>query len=251
MPTAVNRRTLQPVPQTPDHSLVRPIRHDGEVKAGVRTGVFEVPVRRTAILSPRGGAKKLSGEHAAVTEAEVQSFIPFVLGDHVEFVADVPACSGMSGNRNRSTAGVVVVIRGGQPEAFKLLFEFPFFRGLFFDAGSELHQVPAADQIVKAVLVMIRRIDLVKSIPRVAGRIFRSRGVIALEKHVRRSGNLAARLAYAGIARPRGNGRRSQRSCLSVELGVVIESGGEVAPPLQANGGFLSGPPVQPLPDVR
>src|ERR1700739_4545858 len=147
-----------PCPQTPDHSRVRLVRGDGEVKAGLRKVVFEVGVRIAVILTPRGGAEKLSGEHTAITKAKVQSFIHFVLGNHIEFVADVPASSGMSRNRNSPTAGVVVVIRGHQPVAFKLLDEFPFFCGVFYDSGSELLQIPAADQIVEAELVMIRGI---------------------------------------------------------------------------------------------
>jgi hypothetical protein len=88
-----------------------------------------------------------------------------------------------------------------------LLFEFPLFRGLFFDAGSEMYQVPPTDKIGEAKLVVIRRIKLVKSIPRAAVWIFRSRGVVTLQKNVRRSDDLVKSLADAGIARPRGNGR--------------------------------------------
>ncbi len=131
----------------------------------------------------------------------------------------------MGGNRNCSTAGVEVVICSGQPVAFKLLFEFPLSRGLFFDTGSELHQVPAANLIGKAQLVMIRRIELIKGVPVVAVRICCSRGVIALEENARSGGDLAQRFADAGIARPRSNGRCSERACLSIKFSVVIEGG--------------------------
>ena len=177
-------------------------------------------------MTRRRGVEKLSGEHASIAKSKVQSFIQLVFGNQIEFVADMAARAGVGRNRNCSAAGIEVVICCGQPEAFKLLFEFPFFRGLFFDTGSELHQVPATDQIGKAKLVVVRRIELVKGIPVAAVRIFRSRGVIALEKNARRGGDLAKCLAQAGIARPRGNGRCAERACLSVKLGVVIESGG-------------------------
>ena len=104
------------------------------------------------------------------------------------------------------------------------VFEIPLFRGLFFDTGSELHQVPAASLIGKAQLVMIRRIELIKGVPVMAVRIFRSRGVIALEKNARRGGDIAKCFAQAGIARPSGNGRSAERSSLSVKFSVVIES---------------------------
>jgi hypothetical protein len=89
-----------------------------------------------------------------------------------------------------------------------------------------MHKVPAANLIGKVQLVVIRWVELAKSVPLAAIRISRSRGVIALEKNVRRSGDLAKSLADAGIARPRDNGRCAQRSCLSVELSVVIEIAG-------------------------
>src|ERR1700731_355081 len=177
-------------------------------------------------MAPRSGLEKLSGEHAAITETKAQSFIHRVFGNRIEFVADVSACARVGRNRNCSTAGVIVVIGSGQPEPFKLLFEFPLFRGLFLDTGPEVYKVPAADQIGKAQLIVIRRIDLVKGIPLVALRIFRSRSIIALEKNVRRGGDLAESLAHAGITGPRGNGRWAKRSSLSVEFGVVIEISG-------------------------
>src|ERR1700721_2437292 len=121
-------------------------------------------------------------------------------------------------------------------------FEVPFFRGLFFDTCAELHNVAAANLIGKAQLVVIRRIDLVKGIPLVAVRIFRSRGVITLEKNARRGGHFAKCFAAAGIARPCSNGRCAERAFLSVELGVVIEIGGESALPGKTNGDFLEGP---------
>src|ERR1700722_11226749 len=114
-----------------------------------------------------------------------------------------------------------------------------------------MHQVPAADLIGKAQLVVIRRIELVKGIPLVALRIFRSRGIIALEKNVRRGGDFAKSLANAGVARPRGNGRRAQRSCLSVELGVVIEIGGEIALPVETYGDFIEVATVKRLRKFR
>src|ERR1700722_9550521 len=83
---------------------------NGKMKAGLRKVVFEVRVGIAVIVTRRSLVEKLSGEHAAITEAKVQSFIDFVLGNHIEFVADVAIRAGMGGNRNGSAAGVEVVL---------------------------------------------------------------------------------------------------------------------------------------------
>jgi hypothetical protein len=61
-------------------------------------------------VARRGGAEKFPGKHASITKARVQSFIQLVFGNQIEFVADVAVRAGMGGNRNRSAAGVEVVI---------------------------------------------------------------------------------------------------------------------------------------------
>ena len=96
-----------------DHApekLVPLIRGNGKVKAGFRKVVFEIRVRIAVIVPQRGGVEKLSGEHARITKAKVQSFIHHVFGNRIEFVADVPARAGASRNRNGSAAGIEVVI---------------------------------------------------------------------------------------------------------------------------------------------
>jgi len=52
----------------------------------------------------------LPGKEPGVAKAKVQSFIQLVFGDQIEFVADVAAGAGASGNRNRSAAGIEIVI---------------------------------------------------------------------------------------------------------------------------------------------
>ena len=72
--------------------------------------IFNVTVWVAVIVSPRSGFEKLPGEEPGVAKAKVQSFIQLVFGDKIEFVADVAACAGASGNRNRSAAGIEIVI---------------------------------------------------------------------------------------------------------------------------------------------
>ncbi len=176
------------------------------MKAGFCKVVLEVRVRVLVIVACRRGPEKRSGEHATVTKAKVKSFIQCVFSDDVEFVADVPARAGMRVNGNCAAPVIEIVIRCGQPEPFELLFESPFLSGYFFNAGSVLHKIPAADQIGEAVFVMIRRIELVKGIPLTSRRILGSRGVVELQESSRRCGRLAKGFAEAGIACPGADG---------------------------------------------
>jgi hypothetical protein len=176
------------------------------MKAGLCKVVFDVRVRILVIVACRRGPEKRSGEHATVTKAKVKSFIQCVFSDDVEFVADVPARAGTRVNGNCAGPVIEIVIRCGQPEPFELLFESPFLSGYFFNAGSVLHKIPAADQIGEAVFVVIRRIDLVKGIPVTSRRILGSRGVVELQESSRRCGRLAKGFAEAGIPCPRADG---------------------------------------------
>src|SRR5438270_12664025 len=90
--------------------LVPFVRGNGEVKAGFRKVIFEVRVGIAVVVTRRGGVEKLSGEHAGIPKAKVQSFIHFVFGNRIQFVADVPARPGVGGNRNCTTAGVEIVL---------------------------------------------------------------------------------------------------------------------------------------------
>jgi len=90
--------------------LVRFVRSDREMKAGPGKVIFKVSIRILVIVSLRSGLEKLSGEQAGIAKAEVESFIHLVFGDQIEFVADVAAGAGAGGNRNRSAAGVEIVV---------------------------------------------------------------------------------------------------------------------------------------------
>src|SRR5713101_1626848 len=72
--------------------------------------VFHISERVLVIVSPRGGLQKLPGEQAGIAKAEVEPSIHLVFGDQIEFVADVPASPGAGWYRNRSAAGVKIVI---------------------------------------------------------------------------------------------------------------------------------------------
>ena len=117
--------------------------------------VLHISERVLVIVSLRGGPQKLAGEQAGIAKAEVEPFIHRVVGDQIEFVADVPASPGVSWYCNRSAAGVKIVIRSSEPEAFKGLSDSPFLREVFFHADPELLDVPAADLIGEALFVMI------------------------------------------------------------------------------------------------
>ena len=80
------------------------------MKARLGKVIFKISVWVAVIVSQRGGLEKLSGEEPGVAKAKVQSFIHLVFGDQIEFVADVTAGAGVGGNRNRSAAGVEIVI---------------------------------------------------------------------------------------------------------------------------------------------
>src|SRR5713226_1466381 len=105
----------------------------------------------------------------------------------------------VGGDRYRSAASVEIVVRGGQPEALKSFFEFPFLTDVFLHADPELHKIPATHLIGEAELVVIGRIELVKGIPVSARRIFRSRGVVALDKDPQPCDKSRKHLAHAGI----------------------------------------------------
>src|SRR5438128_5261149 len=79
-------------------------------------------------------------------------------------------------------------------------------------------------------------------IPVTARRIFRSRGVVALDKDPRRCSNLGKRLGHAGIARPCADRRWAKRTFLSIKLGVVDEVRGESTLHVQADGDFVEIP---------
>src|SRR6266404_6959346 len=216
--------------------LVRFVRSDRKMKARLGKVIFDISVWVAVIVSGRGGLQELSGEESGVAKTKVQPFIHLVFGNQIEFASDVAAGAGVAGNRNRSAAGVKVVIRSGQPVALKGLLEFPFLADVFLHADPELHKISAAHLIGETVLVVIRRIELVKGIPVSARRIFRSRGVVALDKDPRRCSNVGKRLAHAGIARPCADGRCAKRTFLSVKLGVVVEPRGESTLHVQADG---------------
>src|SRR6266853_2866996 len=219
--------------------LVRFVRSDRKMKARLGKVIFNVSIRVAVVLSLRGGLKKLSGEQASIAKPEVQPFIQLVFRNQIEFVADMAAGTGVEGNRNCSAAGVKIVVRSGQPVALKGLLEFPFLTGVFLHPGPELHKIPAAHLIGETVLVVIRRIELVKSIPVTACRIFRAGGVVAFDKDPRRCGSVGKRLADAGVARPCADGRWAKRTLLSIKLSVVVELRGENTLHVQADGDFI------------
>ena len=189
-----------------------------------------------------GGLEELPGEEASVTKSEVQSAIQLVFSNQINFIADMTARAGMCGNRNRSTAGVEIVICSGQPVAFKCLFELPFLGRLFFYAHSELHKVSAPDLIHKAELVVIRRIELVKGVPLTSIGAFCSRGVVTFGENTWRRGNLAKRFPRTRIACPGGYGGCSERASLPVKFGVVVEVSGKRTLPVEADGDFIEVP---------
>jgi hypothetical protein len=116
---------------------------------------------------------------------------------------------------------------------------FHFLTDVFLYADAELHEIPAAHLIGEAVLVVIRRIELVKGIPVTAPRILRPRGVVALDKDARRRGNLAKRFPQADIAGPCADGRWAKRTLLSIKLGVVVELFWKSALHVQADRDFI------------
>ena len=91
-------------------------------------------------------------EQAGVAKTEAQPFIQLVFGNQIEFVADMAAGTGVGGNRNRSAAGVEVVMRGDQPKAFKRLLQYPFFSDVFFHSDPKVRKIPAAHLIGEAYL---------------------------------------------------------------------------------------------------
>src|SRR6266851_442540 len=90
--------------------VVRSVRSDRKMKARLGKIILNVSVWVAVIVSLRGGLEKLSGEESGVTKAEVESCIHLVLADQIEFVADVAAGAGVGWNRNRSAAGVEIVV---------------------------------------------------------------------------------------------------------------------------------------------
>ena len=80
------------------------------MKARLGKVIFNISVWVAVIVSLRGGPEKLSGEQAGIAKPEADSFIQLVFGDQIEFVADVAAGAGACGNRNRSAAGIEIVI---------------------------------------------------------------------------------------------------------------------------------------------
>src|SRR5258708_16445159 len=89
---------------------------------------------------------------------------------------------------------------------------------------------------------MIRRIELVKGIPRMSRRIFRSRGIVALDKDPRGRSNPGKCFPYADIACPRAYGGCAERTCLPVKFGGVVEVGGKFTLHVQTDGYFIKVP---------
>src|ERR1700704_364173 len=141
-----------------------------------------------------------------------------------------------------SAASIEIVVRCGQPEAFKSFFEFPFLADAFLHADPELHKIPATHLIGETELVVTGRIELVKSVPVPACRIFRSRGVVTLDKDAWRRDRFRKRLAHAGITRPCADGRCAERTLLSIKLGVVVEIRRQRALHVQPDGDFIEVP---------
>src|ERR1700756_4944321 len=117
--------------------------------------VLHISERVLVIVSLRGGVKKLPGEQVGIAKAGVEPLIHSVVGDQIEFVADVPASPRVSWYCNRSAAGVKIVTRSSEPEAFKGLSDSPLLTEVFLHADPELLKVPAADLISEAQFVMI------------------------------------------------------------------------------------------------
>ena len=90
--------------------LVRFVGSDREVEARLGEIIFQVSVWVLVIVSPRGGLEKLSGEQAGIAKPEAESFIKLVFGNEIEFVANMAAGTGAGWYRNRSAAGVKIVI---------------------------------------------------------------------------------------------------------------------------------------------
>ena len=80
------------------------------MKARLGEIIFKVSVWVLEIVSPRGGLEKLSGEQAGIAKPEAESFIKLVFGNEIEFVANMAAGTGAGWYRNRSAAGVKIVI---------------------------------------------------------------------------------------------------------------------------------------------
>ena len=112
--------------------------------------VFHISVRVLVIVSPCGGLQKLPGEQAGIAKAEVEPFIHLVFGDQIEFVADVPASAGAGWYRDRSAAGVKIVIGSSEPETFKGLSDSPFLTEVFLHADPELHKIPTTHLVGEA-----------------------------------------------------------------------------------------------------
>src|ERR1700720_550272 len=143
---------------------------------------------------------------------------------------------------NGSTAAIQIVSCRGQPVAFELLFEFPFFAGLFFHSGSEVHNVAAANQIGKSHLVVARRINLVKGGPGMAIGIFSSRSIVPFDKDPWRSCHASKCFSQACITRPCAYRPCTERTGLSVKFGVIVEVLGKVTLPVETDGDFIKVP---------
>ena len=72
--------------------------------------IFNISVWVAVIVSGRGGLQELPREESGVTKTKAQSFIQRVFANQIEFVPNVAAGTGVGGNRNRSAAGVKIVI---------------------------------------------------------------------------------------------------------------------------------------------
>src|ERR1700756_130814 len=83
---------------------------DGKMKAGLGEIIFNVGIWVAVIVPWRSGLQELSGEESGVAKTKAQPTIHRVFGNQIEFVADVTAGTGVRGNRNRSAAGVKIVI---------------------------------------------------------------------------------------------------------------------------------------------
>src|ERR1700691_2333031 len=70
LPAAVRTGTKRPDGRDAG-KLVPRVRRNRKVKAGFRKVVFEVRERIAVIVTSRGGIKKLSREHAAITKTKV------------------------------------------------------------------------------------------------------------------------------------------------------------------------------------
>src|ERR1700739_10055 len=86
---------------------------------------------------------------------------------------------------------------------------------------------------------MMRRIELVVSVPVASSGIFRSGSVVSLEKEPRPRHGVGKCFSHAGVACPCAYGIHTERTLLSIELGVVVEVLWERTLYVKTNGDFI------------